>query len=358
MSGNSIAIERVAAAWLARRDRGDWSASDAAALETWLAEDIAHRVAFLRLEATWREIPRLKAWAAGVRGSVPPARGVWQHSPYFPGLAGDPESAVGEQAPAARPRARARRPWRAWATLAAGLCAVLVGLATAVFHDGGRVDRGEWNTGIATRQVQLADGSNATLGAGSELRAVLSKRQRDLYLPRGEVFFDVARDPARPFVVHAGDYRVTAVGTRFDVLRSPGGLRIVVTHGRVRLQPAGTSVESATMLTAGAIAVVSGARTVVQQVPLDEARDRLSWRDGYATFHQAPLAQAVEEFNRYNVNQIVIADPDLDGLRVGGRFRLDNGDAFVRVLQQIFPIAVARRDSRTVLSRRGARARH
>lgn len=67
-------IERSAAGWLARRDRG---CADPAALEAWLAADTAHRVAYLRLRAAWDEAGRLQALGAGLRGDGPPPRGHW-----------------------------------------------------------------------------------------------------------------------------------------------------------------------------------------------------------------------------------------------------------------------------------------
>src|SRR5579864_9425315 len=61
-------IEAQAAEWLAQRDAPLWSSSDAAALEVWLAESTAHKVAYVRLEAAWNASLRLKA----LRSAVPP----------------------------------------------------------------------------------------------------------------------------------------------------------------------------------------------------------------------------------------------------------------------------------------------
>src|SRR5687767_10069786 len=63
--------EHKAAAWLARRDGGDWTEDDAAALQGWLDASTANRIAFLRLEAAWEETLRLKALTAG----LPPGAG-------------------------------------------------------------------------------------------------------------------------------------------------------------------------------------------------------------------------------------------------------------------------------------------
>jgi transmembrane sensor len=345
-------IEQTASMWLARRDAGGWSDRQQTALDAWLAESIAHRVAFLRLEAAWEETARLKAFAAGGSQLATPARGEWARSPYFapPIGAGRP---IGH-GQGRGTRARRRRRWPLFASIAASLFAIAVLAGSLAWNHYTRVETGAWRTELgAQRVVQLPDGSIATLGSATGLRIAFSRSERDLELASGEAFFDVAHDAARPFVVHVEGYRVTAVGTRFDVRRGHDRkLRVVVTRGLVRLQSTSDPARADTMLPAGSIAMIDGADVLVQQVQLDEARERLSWRDGYAVFHGTPLAEAIDEFNRYNARKIVIADPSLDALRVGGNFRLDNSAAFVRLMQEVFPVRAERHGDRIVLSRK------
>lgn len=351
-------IERDAALWLARRDAGGWSDRQQAALTAWLAETTAHRVAFLRLEATWNETARLKTLAAGTAPAQVPARGTWQDSPYFAPLLGGAATVVPAHARHSTKPPRTRR-WPLLAATAASLLAVVITMGGLAWREATHVDRGEWQTTLgAQRVVQLADGSSATLGSDSKLRVALSRHARDLYLPHGEAFFDVAHDATRPFVVHVDGYRVIAVGTRFDVRHEENGLRVVVTRGLVRLQSAQDPQRAATDLPAGSVALVKGDAVSVRQVPLDEAREFLTWRDGYVAFHGIPLAEAVREFNRYNAHKIVIADPSLDSLRVGGNFRLDNSAGFVRLMQEIFPVHADSSGGDIVLSRRATKHRN
>jgi len=348
MNPASGPIERTAAAWLAHRDSSQWSPADQSAFDTWLAEDTAHRVAYLRLQAAWREAGRLKALGAGGDSGHVPERGVWLRSPYFhPPLQG--------RRRAERARGRARR--ISWAGAAAAAVLVLaLGCGFWWWQGLGQTQRGAWLTPLGGQLVvHLADGSTATLGSDSALRAALTRHQRDLDLLRGEAFFEVAKDHSRPFVVHAGAYQVVAVGTRFDVRRDAGGMRVVVTRGVVRLQSARDPAQAPTELPAGSIAQIRGGHVSVQHVPLERVIQYLSWRDGYVVLHGTPLTEAVREFNRYNARKIVIADPSLDDLKVGGNFRLDNSDAFVRLVQEVFPVRAEARGDRIVLSRRGQR---
>ena len=59
------AIEVQAAEWLARRDAAErWTDADEQALQAWIAESVAHRVAWLRLGAAWQRTDRMPALSA------------------------------------------------------------------------------------------------------------------------------------------------------------------------------------------------------------------------------------------------------------------------------------------------------
>lgn len=353
MNQTSGQIECVAAAWLARRDGNRLSPADQSAFGAWLEEATAHRVAFLRLQAAWRETGRLKALGAGAMPEAVPARRAWQQSPYFAPTSRNRHS---NHSTGISHRHRARHiqrgPWAVRLVAGLFLAVVLVG-GLLWWRDFGNIERGAWHTALGGRQVvHLTDGSIATLASDSELHAALTRRERDINLVRGEAFFAVAKDPTRPFVVHVEGYQVIAVGTRFDVRRGDDGTRVVVTRGVVRLKSARNPDQAATELTAGSIALVNGNHVVVQHESLDEVAQYLSWRNGYAVFRGTPLVDAIREFNRYNARKIVIADPSLDELKVGGNFRLDNSDAFVRLVQEVFPVRAKQDGSRIVLSRR------
>jgi transmembrane sensor len=83
--------------------------------------------------------------------------------------------------------------------------------------------------------VGLPDGSSFDLNTNSRVWVDYSKRARVVYLERGEAFFKVAHDPLRPFWVHAGDRRVRAVGTAFNVYLRPRGAEVTVREGTVNV---------------------------------------------------------------------------------------------------------------------------
>lgn len=219
--------------------------------------------------------------------------------------------------------------------------------------------------GVTSRSAAASRVPNA--GARSEVRRRqrwVSISQRKIAgdfecgpvpLAQGEAFFEVAKDPNRPFVVEAGEQRFIAVGTKFSVRRDSGSNRLIVTEGRVRIEAKPTLISresaQATEVSAGGVARSGGAGILVQEKPVAEAEVMLSWRSGYLVFEQTPLADAVAEFNRYNETKIVIDDAVVAGILIGGNFRSTNVEAFVRLLEDGFPLRIERQGERIVLSR-------
>jgi transmembrane sensor len=356
-AGTHKRIEDRAAAWLAKRDAGGWSANDEAQLRQWIDASVAHRVAFLRLETVWNRAGRLRALGAGLPAGTTPSRGKWRESPFF---ALQP-SARWPQDPAgtpALPRAasapgRIRPLFRSRILLvAASLLLLMSGAAVLLESSLGGPQYSTPVGGLAS--VPLADGSNVTLDTASRIRVQLWRSERRVHLLGGQAFFVVAKDARRPFVVQAAGNRVVAVGTQFSVRRDRDVLWIVVAQGTVRLEPAsapppGTGGEP-TLLTAGTVARVTSRSVLIEKESPDELEGILSWREGHLTFREATLAEAVAEFNRYNTHKITIVDPRVGNILISGTFRPTHVGAFVRLLASGFSVRAIDRGDTTTLS--------
>jgi transmembrane sensor len=205
----------------------------------------------------------------------------------------------------------------------------------------------------ALTAVPLRDGSKVTLNTDSQVRIAVTEHERRINLARGEAFFEVTKDPTRPFVVVAGRCRVVAVGTQFSVWREADEVRVAVTEGRVRIEPSDAvpgSNDPTTEVSAGSIAHAGAAGVLVEHRRLGEVEETLGWRRGFLFFHDLPLSEAVAEFNRYNQDKIVIDSPDIAGISISGSFRSTNVSGFVHLLQEGFSIHVAQRGEQITLS--------
>lgn len=353
-------IEDQAASFLAKHDSGEWTASDQAALDHWMSETTAHRVAFLRLEVVWDDARRLKALSAGLQRGTVPAPGEWRHSPFFNSEAGSHERQGATTLPLSTPPASHRTTRRGTQRLRffAFAATVLVALGLgAYFMESPSGDLYKTSIG-GIASIPLRDGSNITLNTATEVRVELTAQQRHIQLDDGEAFFEVAHDPTRPFVVQVGNKRVIAVGTKFSVRRNGGNVRVIVTEGKVRIEnmtaiaeiPRGSGAAEV-FVTPGGIATAGDGGIVVQERGLAEVEEDLSWRLGYLTFRDTSLADAVAEFNRYNVHKITIDDPSIAAIRISGTFRALNYDAFVRVLDDGFAIHARSTEDVTTLTK-------
>jgi len=404
-------IDAVASDWLIRRESGAWSAADQARLDEWLNAATLNRVAFLRLELAWEDAARLKALGAGIAGDRPPPPGCWNLTPFFDPHASkssdnEPETVLSEPASArptieeslylaapengsvqrvrqqvgevradetandsphlhhrgmafipspaagrAKPLGLKQRKL-ALSAAAALLFAVGGGLYLAFAPNGERYATPVG--GLAS--VPMADGSHVTLNTDSQIRIALTDTERRVELGHGEAFFEVSKDPRRPFVVRAGDKRVIAVGTKFSVRREGDDIEIVVTEGKVRVEDGAAGQGSRVggsadvFLTPGSIARADDAGVLVQRRTLPEAEEHLSWRTGWLMFRNQGLADAIAEFNRYNGRKIVIQDPAIASLKIEGNFRATNVEAFVRLLESGFPVRAEVRADQIVLT--------
>lgn len=389
-STDSEAIEQEAARWVVRRDSGTWTDAHQVQLDAWLGQHIAHRIAYVRLEAAWEQCARMRALGAGVPEGVIPPRASWgshcfrrvppeTHPPPACADSSHKSETPGTATPSDVPRARARRlAGTRFLALAATVLAFAVGLYVL---NAGLFAGTRYATpvgGIAN--LPLADGSRVTLNTDTSVRVAFTDRERRIRLERGEAFFEVAKDRTRPFVVYVGEKRVIAVGTKFSVRRDDDDIQVVVTEGRVNVAAAATSPpherggagawtqgggrdasestgtglssSPSTYLSAGAVARTSKAEVLVRPGATLEAEKLLSWRNGYVVFDDTALADAVAEFNRYNRRKIFIEDPSIAAIHIGGNFRSDNADAFLWLLQGGFPITVEQTEDRVVLKGR------
>jgi len=211
--------------------------------------------------------------------------------------------------------------------------------------------------------LTLQDGSQVTLDTQSELQVEFSAGERAVHLRRGQAFFEVAKDKKRPFVVEAGNRRLIAVGTAFDVRLDREQVKVTMLEGTVRVEPrmppsaktpdfanttAGdpASSQSVTTITSGEQLIADTHREV--RVKSADTERATSWRRGQLIFNNTRLADALDEVNRYCEVKIKLIDPMLSDLRLGGGFATGRPDVFVEAVTSYFPIRVSRSDNQTI----------
>jgi transmembrane sensor len=174
------------------------------------------------------------------------------------------------------------------------------------------------------RSLTLNDGSFVSVGPHTQLRDRFGDRQRVLKLSHGEALFQVAKDPARPFIVEAGLAVVRATGTRFAVSRTERAVIVTVEEGRVLVSDGAGRPGTVAITAAEQLTVAEVWPPVIERV--DAARE-LAWSNRRLVFENDTVAAAAEEFNRRNRVQIVV-DPALGSKQVRGSFHADDPASF------------------------------
>ncbi len=310
-------IESRAAAWLVERDEG-LSPNRQRDFEAWCAADSRHAAAVARLEAAWSALLPLRDYRPSAR--VHP----------------DPDILA------------PRRPARVLASPRLLLLAAAAAVAIVAFwqwpHAPSPTPLAPGETYSTTvggyERVTLSDGSVLQLNDSSEVRVQFTDTERRVHLLRGQAHFTVAKNKFRPFLVSTPSVAVRAVGTAFDVRLGANEVEVLVTEGTVQLDRNAshrslTESSSAPLVNAGWRAIVAHESSIAPTfTPVDPAalHEALSWQGPRLVFVETPLADVIAQFNRRNQIQISLGDPSLARLPVGGSFRAENVDAFIRLL--------------------------
>jgi transmembrane sensor len=323
------AIDDLAAAWVARRDRGLTPAQQDEFFQ-WLAADPRHGERLARQQRGWNELANLALWRP-------------EHAAEpNPDLLAPPQNSPG------CPAARVLR-WVFPLALAAAAAMVFSFLRP---RDPARPPPAATaETGY--RQRVLDDGTLVELNHGARLTVAFAPAERLVRLERGEALFTVAKNPERPFVVEAAGVTVRALGTTFHVRLGAAAVDVLVTEGRVQLDRPAAPLPTATLVDAGQRIVVPfvGESTVVAAVTSEEVDRALAWQPRLLEFVSTPLAEVATEFNRRNRVQLVILDEALRTLPIGASFRSDNLDGFVRLLESSFGVSAERTKNKIALRR-------
>lgn len=283
-------IDRRAALWAARLDRGPFSPAHQREFDAWAGEDPRRLGAFAR------------------------ARAIAVHTRQAAALAGGP---VAEQPMVARR-----------SLLAAGVAVAMLsgtGLAAAYWRRSQRLDtqRGE------IRSVTLDDGSVVTLNTLSQVSVRYTRSVREVVLMYGEALFEVAVDPVRPFVMRAAGAVLTTYDGAFLLKRlNQAPLEIVALAGSVHMR---VGRNRAHILTANQlISLAGGEATSPRFVDAPQTGRLLAWRDGKIEFHNDSLEQAAAEFARFSEVPILLADRNVAEMKITGLFEANDPAAFAR----------------------------
>lgn len=292
-------IWETAVRWHAEQERQD---CDWDAFTAWLEADDRHRVAF-------DEVALLDAQIERARPVIARSTPIEAAEPRVAGFS------------------------RRWAGLGiAGAAAAVAAVTLPMFATGGgqiayRTAPGE------TRSIELADGSRVQLAAASSL--TMDKGDVHEMTLAGAAWFDIPHNPARSLVIHAGNFQVTDIGTKFEVNSNADSLRVAVAEGSLTV--ASDSLPRPVSLQGGQ-RFVAAVNLELAEVTRFDSREVGSWRHGRLVYQDAPLALVAADISRYAPTKVVV-DPAIAGRRFSGVLSIGDGSGLVGNLQQFMGLA-------------------
>jgi transmembrane sensor len=200
-------------------------------------------------------------------------------------------------------------------------------------------------------KIVLSDNTVITLNTNTSIEVSYVKNERYVKLLHGEAFFEVANDPSRPFKIDTGIRMVEVIGTKFNLRKLNSELVVAVSEGLVSVQhhpDAGykqsldDNLSVKELMPAGSIATFSETRKIVTKTSDDKVNSLQKWRSGVLSFDDVSLEEFVSELNRYQKIKIVVADSELNKLRISGVFNSREADAALEALEEILPIRFER----------------
>lgn len=322
-------MESEAAAWVVRLHSDQRTQADSEAFRAWIDADAAHMEAFSAHVALWDSVA---AW-----GDDREAREALQFSPLWSGFG---------------------RRVALWGVAA---CGAATAAALIVFVSGGlRLAQHYATVPGELRTISLSDGSTLLMNTDSKVTTRFTPGERRVVMERGEAYFRVAKDRARPFRVFVGDDEVRAVGTAFEVRRLGDRAEVVLEEGRLAIyrgvgaekpllaRRKDTPAPKPSLYLAPGQALNLGDRAAPVAQPANVVQSS-AWRYGRVVLDNTRLEDAAAELNRYGGPQIVLSDPRLADIRISGVFHTGRPHDVVSDVVGAFPIRVVKDDGKQIV---------
>lgn len=306
-------LQREAIAWVQRIDSGHTTSADAETLQRWCATSPEHAAAFAEASGVWGDIRRAGASLPRSHREALPVR-------QAPRLTLDRRVVLGgglAAAAAAAIHAVANPPLGLWPSL--------------------NELSADYRTSVGEqRQVKPAEMVAVRMNTQTSITVHASDGETDrLELVAGQALFEAA-ESRRPLVVLAAEGRSIGRRARFDVrrLNGPAGAVVSVTcfDGQVRIE------RNANFAIIGPAQSVRYDASGLGRVAAIDAEVESAWQRGIVLFRATPLAEVVEEINRYRSGRILLVNAVLAQKPVSGRFRIDQMDEILARLEQVFDV--------------------
>jgi len=202
------------------------------------------------------------------------------------------------------------------------------------------------------KQVILPDGTKVWLNGHSSLnyRNDFERQDTRSVELKGEAFFEVVKNPARPFIITTGKTITRVLGTSFDIKQEKeGSIKVTVVTGKVSFHSE-YNPKQKLLLLPGDAGIISKEGYVGKFRYNDQ--NFLYWKDKQLVFTNAPFTEVIKTLEEaYDVN-FQLKDQELLGRRITTSFNKAPLSQVMDVLEVLLDIRIERSDSVYVVEKK------
>jgi ferric-dicitrate binding protein FerR (iron transport regulator) len=200
-------------------------------------------------------------------------------------------------------------------------------------------------TGPGTRLDTLPDGTIVTLNKNSWL-SYPEEFQDSIrkVLMEGEIFFEVAEDRTKPFVVNTGTTEIRVLGTSFNVRNRQGNTAVIVETGVVRV----SSPQKQAVVPAGKNAIVQDEDSLIRIGDNHSALHQY-FRSGQFICDNTPLIELVSALSDAFGVEVKVGDNNIGNMRITTTFRSNSLEEILSVIEETMNVKAIRKDNSIII---------
>lgn len=203
---------------------------------------------------------------------------------------------------------------------------------------GAKSDSGQVLQATATgniNKVLLSDGSIVWLKGTSMLTYTekFSGSERRVAL-QGEALFEVAKDPAHPFIIQCGELTTTVLGTSFNIKSSEENIEVLVLTGKVSLTSAGDKEGIVVLPNEKAVFNRSKKQLAKTETAKEEKTATVARTEYSMDFEDTPMSEIIRRIEgKFNVS-ITMYDPSLGNCMITADFTDQSLDRTLKMISR------------------------
>lgn len=207
---------------------------------------------------------------------------------------------------------------------------------------------------VQTQEVELSEGSRVTVNSQTKLTypKKFKKDRREVALS-GEAFFEVAKDPDRPFIINVGNIQVKVLGTSFNVkaYESLGEIEVTVSTGKVAVYSL-ENPDERVILVKGEKAIFYKSNAKIE-TSINENINFNSWKTKQITFEDTPMPDVIRIINEIYKSDVKLVGAQLLDCPVTTTFDNQSLESILNVLESTLDLSIEQKGKSIEISGEG-----